>query len=344
MKRAGRVVLAATALGFGGCTPCLGVIDCEGEPHRALSGQVLDGRDGSASAGVQLRWIASYPSGTDSVSTITDSRGLYELSLPRRAETPSVTRLLVLPASTPGYAIDSVPCPALTRVGDGCILEPIMKAPRLTSLLQFRYRGAVDVPVAGVRITFQQTGGSSVLGASSTARFTGVTDAAGNVQPFGDTELFASSMEPMLGDLTVALPAPIGTMVTPNYKLFPRYRYSDRGLLLLPVGPSLAYSFAFIDSATSKGVPKVKVVFDRTGGIPTAPTTLAGHSDPDGIAVIAPRALELGAVDALVTVTVAGRTTTLAPARFTTFDSDSIRAYARFRVGTTGILYPVPPS
>jgi len=280
----------------------------------------------------------------DSASTLTDERGLFDVSAKTDAAPGARIDLHIHPANLPGYSIDSLLC-SVTRVrGDGCVLDPIVPAPWFPFVARVLYRGSSE-PAVGVNIRFTRTGGSQWVGpaAAASSSLSGTTDSGGNVS-FFPLSLYASGLAPVLGDMVVDLPAPYGTSIQHDYAIFPTYLVKDRKLIFVEVGPSLRYGMTFLDSATNSPMSEVSLTFTRVSGIQVTPTTASGHSGADGRAILPLRALAPGSVTGTILIEPPGRSaTTLSGQTLATFESDSTKILARWRVGSSGTLYPAPP-
>lgn len=191
---------------------------------------------------------------------------------------------------------------------------------------------------------FRRTAGPTLYSSRTDSVFSGVTDATGGVRLFPDG-VFAAGAQAIVGELTVHLPSPDTTVVRQGYRVQPTYWFGDRPIAVQPVGPSLAYTTLFSDSATRQGRRGVVIQFERTGGIRASPDTFTSTSREDGWTGLDIRPLEGGAIQGNFTISVPG---SAAPVRFnglslTTFDADSVVFWGHWLVGATGILYPLRP-
>jgi hypothetical protein len=341
-----RSALAAGALlaAVSGCSPCFGVVDCVEGPHASASGHIAFGETGELVPGARVTIVVTHDGVADSGSAVSDAHGDFDVSARTTAAAGGRISLRVQPPELPGYSIDSLSC-SVTRIrGDGCILDPVVPAPWMPYLIRVVYRGSLE-PAGNVKIRFTRTGGSEWVGpaASTSATLSGTTDANGAI-PMLPTSLFTSSMAPVSGDMVIDLPEPYGTSVQHDYPIRPTYLVNDRQLMLVEAGPALGYAMVFVDSATSAPLPNVSVTFTRESGIAVTPNPATVHSGPDGRAALPVRPLATGAVTGSILIQPQGRqTTTLSAQTLATFESDSTRILARWKVGATGLLYPTPP-
>ena len=243
----------------------------------------------------------------------------------------------------PGYTISPLDCKPVTRWGDACVLNTIVAEPALP-FFQFVYRNDVSRPAANVRVTFTRTGGATFFGAGSGSSLQVVTDDAGtgNLFPFTAT---AGGIGPVIGDLTIELPAPIGTTIRHNYRIQPNPQFNIAHYVVQLTGPGLGYLLIFADSASGRLLPGVEVTFQRVSGVPTKTESFRALSDNIGRVFFGLTPLAPGTITGDFSITPPGSsiTTPMKGVSLSTFDADSSIVFARWRVGATGILYPIPP-
>lgn len=334
--------LAAILACASACSPCFGVIDCAEGPHVAIDGQVVDGETGRPVAGVAMTLSSGANPTLTSVAS-SDVSGLFAVKL-----TPAIGGRYSLRIAAPGqpaYTIDSVPCSRVDIRGDACILPPIMQLPAAKNFVVLVYRGAVDVRVGATNVHFNRTGGSAWIGPAASEKFDSRSDAASGFTQLFPPGLHVASLDPVVGDLIVDLPSPFGTSIHHGFLIYPTYVFGETPLQLAGVGPSLDYRFTFVDSATDKPLSGVSLGFDRTSGIATSPQTFSGTSQPNGTVRLSVRALATGTVQGTLSVRSPRATgaTNVSGFALPTFDTDSTVTAARWRVGATGVLYPLPP-
>lgn len=342
MRNAAAIVLMVAT---SGCSPCFGVVDCSEGPHASASGRIAFGETGESVPGAEVTIVVSQDGIADSARAVTDAYGVFDVNTRTSASAASKIGLRIRPPGLPGYSIDSLSCIVTSVRGDGCALDPIVPAPWMPYVVRIFYRGSVD-PVPNVKMRFTRTGGSEWVGpaAIESATLSGTTDANGTVSALLPTSLFTSSMAPVLGDLVVDLPAPYGTSVQHDYPIRPTYLVNGQQPLFFSAGPALGYAMFFVDSATLAPIPEVSVTFTRESGIEVTPSPATGHSGGDGRAVLPLRALATGSVLGSILIEPPSRPPTTLPRQtLATFESDSTRILARWRVGSTGTLYPMPP-
>jgi hypothetical protein len=292
-------------------------------------------------SGTAITLIRSNSGVRDSAQTTTDKSGVFSLIITQPAMAADNLSLRVKPPGVPGYTIDSLPCAPPIRPGDACILNPIVDAPSLP-IYQFFYRSNA-APAGGVFVSFRRTGGSGLFGPNAADSIRVQTSPDGYAAPF-TPGAFATSLDPVIGDLIVELPPPIGTSIRYNYEVRPIYTFQGPSVGYLLTGPSLNYWVVFVDSATQRRLPGVMVQFQRAGGIPTKTETFNGISNTDGIAAFLPDPLVVGAVVGNLKITPpnAVAATDLGTISVPTFDADSTIVFGKWLVGATGKLYPLP--
>jgi hypothetical protein len=346
-RRLGRAIsrLALTVGLVSACdNPCFLVVGCKDSGRIAVDGRILTAESGRPVPATNVTLYATYSGRVDSTKTVSDGQGLFSLSLPISGAPPTTVALRVMPPGNPGYTVSPLDCKPVAKFGDACVLSPIVAQPTFP-LFQFLYRSDLVTPAANVLVTFKRTGGSTFYGPKVTDPSQVTTDAqgVGNLFPPG---FFAAGYDPVIGDLTVELPPPIGTTIRHNYKIQPNIFFNARPLAAQGTGPALHYVMAFLDSATGRFLPGVEVRYQRLSGIPTNAQSFRVLSTTDGLAFFVLTPLAQGTITGDFSVTPLGSsiTTPMKGVSLTTFDADSSIVLSRWKVGTTGILYPVPPS
>jgi hypothetical protein len=317
--------------------PCTGIVGCHDGVRTAIEGRVLNAESGNPVPGTILTVIATNSDGLDSTTTETDSQGLFSAVVPFRNSVNISLR--VRPPGLPGYFVRYVDCPVAVKWGDGCVLPPIVAQPNFPNF-RFLYRNDADQPAARVRVTFVRRAGTKIFGPAVADSFSGVTNDQGYLQlmPPG---VFGDGLDPVIGDLTVDLPAPIGRTVRQDYGIEPiyTYGYGSRLLSVQLTGPSLSYIFVFSDSATGARVSDVEVRYARNSGIALDVDTFTVRSNSDGLAFFRSIPLASGSVTGDFRIqTTGGPVTTLANISLPTFDLDSSLVARRFLIGATGAI------
>jgi hypothetical protein len=336
------VLLLAAAMAPAACRPCDGVTPCGyGPQHVAVQGRLLTTESGLPKEGAKMSLLIRYAGSTDSIETVTDEAGLFAFNGPA-AGTPLRLSLVVAPPEKPAYVVESLECAPVTWQGDACILPPIVESPMLP-IMRFQLRPEYPNPVVNAVVTFRRTGGTPLYGPALTPTLQTTTDAGGTALIFPDG-VFAAGLAPVIGDLTVDLPAPYGKTVRHGYRVTATYRFGSRPLLPQAVGPSLAYLMVFTDSATGSPVPGVEVSYRRTGGIGARPDTFAMQSSDGGLAGFVISPLASGTIVGTLTIAAPGQAppTAFPDMTVATFDADSAIVWGRWKVGATGILYRMP--
>jgi hypothetical protein len=279
----------------------------------------------------------------DSATGTTDSQGLFSLTVPLAGRVPDTVGLRVSPRGESSYLISPLDCDAVSRGGDACVLSPLLAVPTFAAF-RFLYRRAPDSPVANARVTFRRTGGARISGTPALDSVTLTTDEQGFAFPFG-FDRGATSLDPIVGDLTVELPAPTGTVRRSGYQVRATPHFNDASVVVQLVGPSLSYVMLFTDSISGKPVEKVEMRFERRAGVPTSSEADTASSIVDGRAFLNLSTAAQGSLtgDFFVTPPGSGRTTAMTGIVLPTFEADSSIIFARWKIGATGVLYPVAP-
>jgi len=191
-----------------GCSDsCSFVVGCRDSSRLAVEGRVLRSDSGQAINGAFLTLIARYGGVADSVRAVSDAQGDFSLVLPVVAAAPDNVALRVLAPGNPGYLISSLDCKPVIQWGDACVLNPVVDAPTFP-IFQFLYRSGLPNPAANTLVTFKRTGGATLFGPEVTDPLQVVTadDGIGLLFRPG---VHSTSLDPVVGDLTVNLPPPI---------------------------------------------------------------------------------------------------------------------------------------
>lgn len=321
--------------------PCFLVAGCHSTDRVAVEGRILDGQSGLAVPGTAVTLLVRTAGNIDSAGVVSDERGLFSLVVPLSGLAPDSVALRVLPPGKPGYVISPLDCKPVTKWGDACVLNPIVTEPSFP-LFRFVYRSDLARPAANVRVVFTRTSGARLVGLPDGGSIEGTTDALGYVLliPPG---IYPDSLGAVIGELKLDLPAPLGTTVRQNYGVHANPRFNSADVGVQPVGPSLSYVMVFTDSVTGRGVEGVEMRFERRSGIATQINSSVTVSIIDGRAFLNLTTFEQGSITGDFSFTPPGstRTTALNGVVLNTFDADSSIILTRWKVGSTGILYPV---
>lgn len=236
-----RVVFAALVLAWvPACTsPCDLVLGCSDSPRAAVEGRVLASGNGHAISGAAVRLLAQYGASVDSTDTASDSRGNFSLTIPARAAGAPTIALRVMPPDRPGYLVELDECKTVVQWGDACVIDPLVNEPTLPIFLLL---DANSNPVTNAPVSFKRTGGATMLTRVGDANV--AVDSLGNATgESGFTNLFpveiwTGSNEPVLGDLIVDLPPPVGRVVRHDYAVFPSVYYGLRVVKTETIGPA----------------------------------------------------------------------------------------------------------
>lgn len=198
--------------------------------------------DGSAVPNTVVRLRAEYAGRTDSTESRSDSRGLFSLSIDAPGlEVPRIS-LRVIPPERTGYLVLLSECQPVMQWGDACVLPPVVSEP---SLPIFRFRDRTDeTAVAQARVTFRRTGGAMLFTRGAEGAPTPVDSLTAVTDHEGITNLFpvavwAGSMDPVVGEMTVDLPPPRGRVVQRGYAISPSAFYTTRALTTYFVGTDM---------------------------------------------------------------------------------------------------------
>jgi hypothetical protein len=324
------------------CDPCAGMSPCGPDFNRvSVNGRVVTTESGTAVPETAIDLVVVRSGGTDSMRVSTDAEGLFQVTLPSSVVDVRRLRLRVNPPASPPYVIDSLPCAAVWR-GEPCVVPTLVHQPHLP-MYQFIYRNDPTLAAEFVRVRFTRTGGSNLVGPSIKDTFDVQTGIFGIVTLFPDG-VFSSGLQPVVGDLIVDLPPPIGTTLRRSYQVKPTPYFGPRPLAAQAVGPWLAYEMTFHDSATGNGRAGVELSFQRTGGISGSRESFVTMSTQDGLVGFPMLPLTTGTMIGDFTIRVQGAPSVVLPGvSLPTFDADSTIVIKRWQIGATGKLYEVPP-
>jgi hypothetical protein len=335
--------LAALLLAASACSdPCSMVVGCGDSPRVAVEGRVLD-EDSRGVSGAAITLLVDWTSHTDSTATVTDDDGLFSVRLAASGSGSPHVSVRVMPPARPGYTIGLPDCAVVTSWGDACVLNPLRREPGFP-FFRFRYRNDPSRYIENVRITFRRTGGAPVFHENPPAAFTdsfSLVSVEQGIAPLFPLDVWAGSMSPVVGDLTIDFPDPIGPAVRHAFEVQPRAYFNQRDLAEQLAGPTLAYRFEFADSATDAPIKDVELRYQRSSGVATQSDTFNIRSGVDGKAYFALSPSSFGALVGDLSIKPAQKPvlTQIKGMTLQTFDQDSTLLYARWRVGTTGILY-----
>ena len=236
-----RVPVAAFLLAWASaCTsPCDLVLGCSESPRVAVEGRVLASGNGHAIPGATVRLLADYGASIDSIESTSDSRGGFSLSVPARGVNEPTIAVRVIPPDRPGYRVLLDQCQLVVRWGDACVITPLVNEPTFPIFLLL---DGNSKPVTSAPISFKRTGGAAMLTRAGDVTIaidsvSSVTGESGFSNLF-PVEIWAGSNEPVLGDLVVDLPAPIGRIVRHDYAVLPSVYYGLRVVTTEHVGPA----------------------------------------------------------------------------------------------------------
>lgn len=337
------LLIAMMAIGGGAaCSdPCSLVVGCSERDRVAVEGRVLT-QEGRPVEGTKVTLYVKRAGNTDSAQAVTGNDGVFSLAIPADTASAPLVSLHVKPLEAPGYTLENIDCEPVYRWGDACVLNPVLMVPNFP-IFHFYYRNDETRPAANVRVTFRRTGGAELVGPQAAAEHSMTTDANGIGMLF-PPRAWAGAMEPVIGDLIVDLPPPLGPTVRHNYAIRPNAFFTSHPIAVQLTGPSLSYAMHFSDSATGASVAGATLAFQRASGIPTQPASFTSASGADGWAYFHLAPLAMGSVvgDLTIRASAGGPAKEWKALTLETFDADLSTVLARWRVGATGILYAEP--
>jgi hypothetical protein len=261
----------------------------------------------------------------DTASTVTRDGGFWHVELPALEAGDAIVDVNVRSESNPdGYWVRGIHLTTVSRGGEGRVVERWVTAPYFAVAAELFLRSFATKPrVANTRVAFRRTGGVEL----QDSVFQGVTDASGRVVLFGGANL-PETIGEVVGELTVFMGDPWGTMVLPNIRIGPPthvFRASP-SVILLGVGPSLAYYGYVSNRATGKLMPGVQIDVRRLGGIPLRISNLSMVSSPQGAVIFNLEPEGPGVVNVEITVRAPPPgTPVVMNASLATFNADTAR-------------------
>jgi hypothetical protein len=322
---------------------CFLVAGCGDSERVAVEGRILETVSGVPIGGAVVTLLVHGAGGIDSGRAVTDEDGLFSIVRPLGEVAPDTLALRVTPPGLPGYLISPLDCKPVLKWGDACVLGPLVAQPAFPAF-RFVFRSNVERPVANARVTFKRNEGATVAGLKDMDSVVTKTDAQGFARLF-DPSTFPTSLDAVVGELTIELPAPIGKVVRQGYRVTATPQFNSSPIVVQPVGPSLSYVMQFTDSITGRGVADVEMRYARKSGIAASANVDTARSIIDGRAFLNLMPRTQGSITGDFHVTPKGSslTTVFSNVVLSTFEADSSIIFARFKVGATGILYEISP-
>jgi hypothetical protein len=150
------ILLAATA-----CDPCSGVVSCVSGPRLSLEGTVIEHVSGVPQANVRIDVVRTGGAGlaTDSVSTLTDDDGHWQIDVPATGAGDVVVDIEVSPPSLAAYRAVGMHFPTTDRLGAGSVVPPWVVDPHFAYALELFYNAPPESLATNVTIEFHRTGG-----------------------------------------------------------------------------------------------------------------------------------------------------------------------------------------
>jgi hypothetical protein len=330
-----RAALATTALpivaALAACDPCAGVVACATSPRVAAQGRIVDVVTGHAIPGARVSLVrhdssVANTTPSDSVATVTDAQGNYQLEL---GTTSGNFDVVVAAPGAPVYRVRNLALPSTDRHGEGTVLGVWVDKPVFGTAIEVYYRSSNRLLSSGT-VTFARTGGVALEGGDT---YSAAIDGAGRASLLGG--VIADGADDVVGVLKVEMPGGLGTSVFENFHLTPSYVFRPALVRRVAVGPELSWFLQIYDRAFVTGVPGTTVTFKRTGGIPTSAESFTVVTDKDGYFFFP--------LVPLATGTLVGDFTIHPPAPYhdyvetaaqiSTFDADGVRYLPGYGVG-----------
>jgi hypothetical protein len=330
-RRLRRLVPAASAFALlASCDPCAGTASCRVPTFFAINGQIVNAVDGRGVNGIRIDAIrvAGVASDRDSLTTTTSDNGFFRFDVGAAGQGGATFDIVVhTPRLDQPYRVP-VNVTARNQAGDADVLDRWVADPYFASFLELYWRGSSDERIS-VPFTFTRTSGAVL----TSPTFSTTTDGAGRAQ-FFQFSTFPRTFEPVVGDLSINLPAPFRPEVQRGVSVAPTHLYRPPpGIIRRPAGPALSYFVEVYDRRTIRRVPGVRMTFHRVSGAQVEPNDFERVSGDGGRLYINPRPLESGEVVADIT---------LVPpppggpqrfrATFPTFDADETRMFSTWGV------------
>lgn len=316
------MLYGAAVVAFGGCEPCTGVSNCGTTRAIHIEGRIVDETEGWGVANAQIS--VALADGSVSATT-TNGDGLFDGTIGVDSAGRFIYDLKVVPPVDSPFVIRNLVCQVTMTVGDGCLLGRIVSRPYFSEFIRIAYRDADGEVVPKATVTFRRKSGGKIYGKGVTGdSIVNKTEAGGYVVLF--PQVYTTEVVPLVGDLTVKLPAPFDSTVVTDFVVRPRISFFEPiPPYELQVGPALRSTLFFYRGTVSSPTSGVKVTFTRTGGIAIGTTGLTGITDSTGKVVIRPRPLARGQVtgNLLVEPPAPGQSFTITGLSLTTHDDDT---------------------
>jgi 5-hydroxyisourate hydrolase-like protein (transthyretin family) len=318
------------------CDPCAGIIGCNAPPHIAASGRIVDEATGAPAANIPIDFVRTGGVAVerDSLRTSTDGQGQFEFSVGARDSGVVIGFIRVAPANRAAFRVVDLEFPTRARRGEALVFRPWTTVPSFPDFVDVYVRGAPTLPAASVPVEFRRTGGVAVQGLPAET-FSVVTDPRGKMPLFG-LQAIPVDVGDVIGDLTVFMPAPIGTLVRKDLRVPANILYHP-GIPERPVGvgPSLEYHIEVNRRGRPEHLEGVQVQFAQTGGIEVNPPNWTSSTDENGRVAFPVRPKTLGTL--IGDITIIPRPPWKPFVRkglsFAAFESDEARLYAVIEAG-----------
>jgi 5-hydroxyisourate hydrolase-like protein (transthyretin family) len=339
-----RLTFLALLTAASACDPCTGVVGCTVSSHVGASGRVLNEADGSPAAGIPIDFVRTggVALERDSMRVVTDREGQFEFDVTASATGAATGYFRVHPADSAAYRVTGLELSTSNRKGEARTFGPWTTRPHVPDIAEIYIRGAPPLLAASQTIEFRPTSGVAVEGLTGGV-FRKVSASNGWVPLFG-SELRPLDAGDVIGDLTVFMPDPIGTVVRRDVHVeaTPLFR---PGLTIhrLGVGPSLEYHIALLRRGLGQAVQGASVSFQRTGGVAVIPPDWTGATDVAGRVAFPVRALASGVLtgDLKVVPPSPWKAFERKALSFPTFEADTAILYKVFEVGPGVSTYAV---
>lgn len=232
--------IVALGLAIAACDPCAGVASCARGDYLAAAGQVVEAGTGDGVDGVRLDFIRSggVEVSADSLSTVTRDGGFWDVEFSPSSAGELLVDVRVSPPGELPYVVHNIALQTRLHGGDANLNERWVTRLYFNYMGELYYDGTEDTRVAGVPVTFRQTGGVQIYGPGITdSVHVTATDFAGRVNLFPSERtngVFAREESALIGNLTVTLPGG-ATRSLNGLSLVPTHLY--RQLAIIARGP-----------------------------------------------------------------------------------------------------------
>ncbi len=265
------------SLAIQACDPCSGIVGCTGTARLSLDGRLIVRETGVAVPGAVLAFVRTggVPLASDSVRTVTDHQGRFQLSVAAGATGVVMGDLVVVPPA-PWHAYHARGLQFRTSPirGEGQILGRVVVTPYLEFIGDL-YSRSTGQPLAGARVTIRRTGGVALSSDSI------------DVTAGGDGRIYfkldAADAGDMVADVVVEAPTVGRTFRRDGVHFTATYVDQIPAVgAVWSFGAGLPYVGEIYARGSGIRPAGIDVEFRRTGGIPTDPDSFVVATNADG--------------------------------------------------------------